>query len=586
MNENSLYELPKGWIWARLEELVLSPKNDIVDGPFGSNLKASEYEDKGIPIIRLQNVTRNKFIKKNIRFIKPEKAELLKRHSFSKNDILITKLGAPLGEACLVPEDFEWGIIVADIVRVKTDDKYISKKYLVYCINSEVVIEQFELNTKGTTRPRVNLNHIRELKLPISPLSEQYRIVTKIEELFTRLDVGVEVLKKIEAQLILYRRFVLKSACEGKLVPTEAELAKAEGRIYEPADVLLKRILTERREKRENKHKEAKSTKFWTPVTLDTSSLSELPEGWCWSRVGEVTETIGKVSPREEPEAEFIYLDISSIDNQNLKIVEPKKYFGKDAPSRARQRVKVGDVLFSTVRTYLKNIAQVPIIYDGQIASTGFSILRPSTGINELFLFYYVQTEQFLDALTDIQRGTSYPAVRDSDVRDQFIPIPPLAEQRRIVEEIEHHLSVADEVKTIVEKSLRQAEGLRQSILQKAFEGELVPQDSNDEPASVLLARIKEERAKNKDLTLKRVKIKKEGQQMGKNMEHEIGVETQVRLYDILQQSQKSLTPNQLWESSRLDIEEFYAQLKMEVQSGRILEKRPNDTDVFLEAAK
>ncbi|MBU4076569.1 MAG: restriction endonuclease subunit S, partial [Euryarchaeota archaeon] len=203
MNEDTLLELPKGWIWAKLEDLVLEPKNDIVDGPFGSNLKASEYEDKGIPIIRLQNVTRNKFIKKNIRFIKPEKAELLKRHSFSKNDIVITKLGAPLGEACLVPEDFEWGVIVADIVRVKTDDKYISKKYLVYCINSEVVIKQFETNTKGTTRPRVNLSHIRELELPISPLPEQHRIVTKIEELFTKLDVGVEVLKKTKVQLKL-----------------------------------------------------------------------------------------------------------------------------------------------------------------------------------------------------------------------------------------------------------------------------------------------------------------------------------------------------------------------------------------------
>ena len=108
--------LPRGWRYFGLEELVARPKVDIVDGPFGSNLKASDYTDGGVPIARLQNVDANKFVRKNIRFVNKEKANELTRHTFQAGDLLITKLGDPLGEACIVPDDFERGVIVADLV--------------------------------------------------------------------------------------------------------------------------------------------------------------------------------------------------------------------------------------------------------------------------------------------------------------------------------------------------------------------------------------------------------------------------------------------------------------------------------------
>src|SRR5207249_8155990 len=116
--------------------------------------------------------------------------------------------------------------------------------------------------------------------------------------------------------------------------------------------------------------------------------------------------------------------------------VEPKNYSGADAPSRARQLVQAHDILFSTVRTYLRNIALVPEGYDGQIASTGFAVLRADE-IQYKYLFYYCLTERFLTPLNELRRGTSYPAVRDGDVREQPIPLAPLPEQHRIVAEIE-----------------------------------------------------------------------------------------------------------------------------------------------------
>lgn len=136
LGDNMINDLPEGWCWAELNEIVNDPKSDIVDGPFGSDLRSSEYTNEGIPIIRIQNVDRNKFIAKNIQYISAEKAEVLKRHNFHAGDIVITKLGDPLGKACKVPESFGSGIIVADIVRLRLNHELCSVPYLIHSINS------------------------------------------------------------------------------------------------------------------------------------------------------------------------------------------------------------------------------------------------------------------------------------------------------------------------------------------------------------------------------------------------------------------------------------------------------------------
>jgi len=139
-------------------------------------------------------------------------------------------------------------------------------------------------------------------------------------------------------------------------------------------------------------------------MTEEGNGLPELPLGWVWTTIGEITQPIEKVQPKRNPDTRFTYLDISSIDNQINKVVEPKTYYGSEAPSRARQLIRANDVLFSTVRTYLKNIALVSEVYDGQIASTGFSVLRGEAEISSKYLFYYSLTDQFLNVLTEFSR--------------------------------------------------------------------------------------------------------------------------------------------------------------------------------------
>lgn len=229
---------------------------------------------------------------------------------------------------------------------------------------------------------------------------------------------------------------------------------------------------------------------------------ASLPPGWSWTTLGEVTLSVEKVDPSATPDRQITYLDISSIDNVTSQITEPKTYSGANAPSRARQLVRAGDVLFSTVRTYLKNIAQVPEAYDGQIASTGFSVLRSAPCVSPKYLFYYTLTESFLTPLAASQRGTSYPAVRDADVREQPFPLAPLPEQQRIILAIETHFTRLDAGVAALRRVQANLRRYRVAVLKAACEGKLAPTEAelaraegrDYEPADVLLKRILAER--------------------------------------------------------------------------------------------
>jgi len=185
--------------------------------------------------------------------------------------------------------------------------------------------------------------------------------------------------------------------------------------------------------------------------------------------------------------------------------VSHKVYKWKDALSRAQQIIKYGDTLFSTVRTYLKNVAFInDHAYDNQICSSGFTVIRAKYKIiAPEYLFYYSIFEGFVQPLNELQTGSSYPAVRDDDVFRQLINIPDkIEEQQSIVAEIEARFSVCDQMEETIETSLKQAEALRQSILKQAFEGKLTAQWRKDHPdlisgensAAALLAKIKAEK--------------------------------------------------------------------------------------------
>ncbi|MEJ8756796.1 restriction endonuclease subunit S [Pontibacter sp. H259] len=203
----------------------------------------------------------------------------------------------------------------------------------------------------------------------------------------------------------------------------------------------------------------------------------ELPEGWVEVELSEINQEVSKVIPESTPDEYFNYIDIASVDNEKNIVTDAKSILGSDAPSRARQLVKKGDIVFSTVRTYLKNIAFITDKYDGSVASTGFAVIRPLDIIEGKFVFYYTLSDFFLEPLNQLQRGISYPAVKSSVVFGQSIPLPPLAEQRRIVAKLDEVFQHLDILKAKLERVPELLKNIRQAVLTQAVSGKLTDTD-------------------------------------------------------------------------------------------------------------
>ncbi len=168
-----------------LRDLCDNYKADIVDGPFGANLKREHYKEIGIPVLKIQNIKSFKITLKKMDFVDEDKYKELKRHSYRNGDIVMTKLGNPLGESAIV-EDIEDGLIVADLVRIRAQK--IDTKYLCYHLNSPVTSTFINAQQKGTTRPRVRISVVRELPIYAPPVNEQKRIVLILDQAFADIE--------------------------------------------------------------------------------------------------------------------------------------------------------------------------------------------------------------------------------------------------------------------------------------------------------------------------------------------------------------------------------------------------------------
>ncbi len=194
-----------------------------------------------------------------------------------------------------------------------------------------------------------------------------------------------------------------------------------------------------------------------------------MKKGWQTKTLGEALQKTETINPLQSPEVEFDYIDVSSVSNLTFEIEETQRLKGKDAPSRARRLVKAKDVLFATVRPTLKRIAIIPERLDNQVCSTGYFVLRPKEEIDHRFVFYLLFTEAFMGQMEKLQKGASYPAVTDGEVRAQVIAFPPLPEQQRIVRILDEAFDGIATAKANAEKNLHNARELFESYLEAVF---------------------------------------------------------------------------------------------------------------------
>lgn len=501
--------LPSGWVWATPTQVVDESRYPLGIGPFGSNLKVSDYAPSGVPLVFVRNIRAEEFEAPDTKFVSEAHAAELMAHTVLPGDVLVTKMGDPPGDSALYPIHRPVGIITADCIKWRISPEVGSPKYFVYVIRAPSVQRQILDITRGVAQRKVSLARFKTVRVPLAPRPEQRRVVAALDSYFSRLDTAEAALKRVQANLNRYRASVLKAAVEGRLVPTEAELARQEGRDYEPASTLLQRILAERRrrwEEAELAKMQAKGkvpkddrwkAKYKEPEPPAASDLPCIPDGWCWTTVDAIAQVAGGLAKgkKRRPGVQLRkvnYLRVANVQRGFLDLSHVKEILATDAEVESLA-LQPGDVLFNEGGD--RDKLGRGWIWDGQIPDCIHQnhVFRARLFTRDLlpkFLSWYGNSAGQLYFFRQGRQTTNLASISLSRLRSLPVPIPPTCEQERMAQEIEWLFSLGDAVEHAVKVGLTRTDRLRQSILKWAFGGKLVDQDPEDEPAYVLLDRI------------------------------------------------------------------------------------------------
>jgi type I restriction enzyme S subunit len=408
-----------------------------------------------------------------------------------ENDLLLCVRGSTTGRTNVAGFDAAIGRGGAAI-RASIEQSYIN----YYIVSQRDSI--FSMGT-GSTFPNITTNQLYTLPVPIAPSNEQRRIVVKLEELFSDLDAGVAALERVRSNLRRYRAAVLKAAVEGKLT----EDWRAQHPDTEPTSVLLERILTERRRQWE-KDQLAKfalegrqppmgwKDKYPAPVEVEPNTTYPLVSGWGWaslSQLGELDRGRSRHRPRNAPHlygGDYPFVQTGDIRHARTFVREFNQTYNESG--LAQSRLWRAGTLCITIAA---NIAETAILgFDACFPDSVVGFLADQSNVSVRYVELYFRTMQ--SRLESLAPATAQKNINLEVLTSLQVVLPPRAEQEVIVAEVDRRLSIADEIEAQVDADLTRAARLRQGILKLAFEGRLVPQDPNDEPAEAHLERIRQ----------------------------------------------------------------------------------------------
>lgn len=422
------FEIPNTWHWVKLGNLFTiarggSPRpiqSFLTNGIDGINWIKIGDSDIGGKYI---NQTKEKIIPSGVkksRMVFP--GDLLLTNSMSFGRPYINNIKGCIHDGWLVLSPLS---------------ELLNKEFFYYLLSSEFIKLAFAHTVAGAVVKNLNSDKVRDIFVPLPPTNEQYRIVERLESLLPK----IESLKIDETKLeVLQKSFpkkmkdsILQAAISGKLT----EHPEVDGNARD----LLKEINQEK--DRLIKEGKIKKEKPLPRITEDEIPF-DIPENWCWVRLGEIIYNHGQ----KKPDKDFTYIDITSIDNKNNALGDLSNVITpKDAPSRARKIIHEGDVLYATVRPYLHNICVIDQkIVPEPIASTGFAVVSTINSMINRFLFYCFLSPMFDSYANDHDnsKGVAYPAINDDKFSKALIPLPPIEEQKRIVEQLIKMLPLCD----------------------------------------------------------------------------------------------------------------------------------------------
>ena len=404
--ENVPFEVPSSWVWTTLGEISNYGEcnnvsvDSITDDDWVLELEDLEKDTAKI----IQTLSCNKRSIKGV------------RHRFNKGDILYSKLRTYLNKVLVAPQS---GYCTTEIMPFNSYCN-VSSYYLNHVLRSAYFLDYTQQCGYGVKMPRLSTTDACNGMIPLPPLAEQKRIVKEIEHWFSLIDVIESGKEDLQATIKQAKSKILDLAIHGKLVPQDPN--------DEPASELLKRINSK------------------AEITCDNGHKWKLPQSWCWAKGRQIFLPMKSTKPHND---EFLYIDIDSIDNKRQIINKIKSIKTANAPSRASRYTQKGDVVFSMVRPYLRNIAKVSV--DGCIASTGFYVCSPIDDLNSEYCYYLMISDYVVTGLNQFMKGDNSPSINKSHIDEWLFPLPPFPEQQRIVQKIEKLFSLLDHIKKSLE---------------------------------------------------------------------------------------------------------------------------------------
>ena len=404
--ENVPFEVPSSWVWTTLGEISNYGEcnnvsvDSITDDDWVLELEDLEKDTAKI----IQTLSRSKRSIKGV------------RHRFNIGDILYSKLRTYLNKVLVAPQS---GYCTTEIMPFNSYCN-VSSYYLNHVLRSAYFLDYTQQCGYGVKMPRLSTTDACNGMIPLPPLAEQKRIVKEIEHWFSLIDVIESGKEDLQATIKQAKSKILDLAIHGKLVPQDPN--------DEPASELLKRINSK------------------AEITCDNGHKWKLPQSWCWAKGRQIFLPMKSTKPHND---EFLYIDIDSIDNKRQIINKIKSIKTANAPSRASRYTQKGDVVFSMVRPYLRNIAKVSV--DGCIASTGFYVCSPIDDLNSEYCYYLMISDYVVTGLNQFMKGDNSPSINKSHIDEWLFPLPPFPEQQRIVQKIEKLFSLLDHIKKSLE---------------------------------------------------------------------------------------------------------------------------------------
>ncbi len=503
------YELPRGWCWTTLGAIT------SVTG--GVTKNAAKSGGRSLPYLRVANVYADELRLDDVHEILVSDAEL-QRTLLQRGDLLIVEGNGSIeqiGRVAIWDGSIEPCVHQNHLIKARSSDPAWSRWFLYWLLSSEGRSAIVRVSSSTSGLHTLSLSKVESLPLPLCPPRERDEIVGVLETQFSRLDAAKAGLRRVQANLKRYRAAVLQAAVEGRLVPTEAELARREGRDYEPASALLDRILAERRRRWEEAElarltvrgkppqNDTWKAKYQEPAAPDTTNLPPLPDGWCWATIDQLARdeqyslTDGPFGSNLKTEH---YTDTGPrvIRLQNIgdaSFTDEHAYISEEHYNRlVKHAVFPGDIVIASLGTELPRACEVPDWLGPAIVKADCIRFSPDPSLaSTAYLTYALNAHPTRRRTMSLVHGIGRPRIGLTLLREVPIPLPPFSEQKRIVIEIERLISIANETQLAIDADIARIQRLRQAILKQAFEGKLVAQDPSDEPASVLLARIRGE---------------------------------------------------------------------------------------------